>query len=257
MRLRLLLVLMMIALPCRSLLCQTRSRLQVGHDSWTFKEGAPTNVEALAQTSDGFLWLGTTGGLFRFDGVRFEAFNSPFGDQLLSTSVRSLFAPTSGGLWIGYIFGGFSFLNNGRVKNYRSDPASPTGSIYSFAQDRDGIVWAATTSGLWRFEHSTWQQIVTGFFHSLGMDRDGILWALTEGKLFYKRSDREQIQLAEENLSLTIDTKFTLDANDVVVTSPTMDQRAPNSSSNPEDRLPTYPVLRKDCAQIVDRANSF
>jgi len=66
MRFRLVLILMIIAIPCRSLLCQTRTRLQVGHDSWTFKEGAPANVEALAQTSDGFLWLGTGGGLFRF-----------------------------------------------------------------------------------------------------------------------------------------------------------------------------------------------
>lgn len=256
MRLRFVLVLMMIALPCRSLLCQTRTKLQVGHDSWTFKEGAPTNVEALAQTGDDFLWLATSGGLFRFDGVRFEAFNSPFGDQLLSTNVRALFAPPSGGLWIGYLFGGFSFLNNGRVKNYSSDPASPTGSVDNFAQDRDGIVWASTTSGVWRFEHSTWQRIAAGNFRTLGFDRDGVLWALTEGKLFYKRSDRKQLQLAEENTSFTYDTKFTVDADGAVVTSPAMDQR-PKSSSNPEDRLPAYPVLRKDCAQIVDRANSL
>jgi ligand-binding sensor domain-containing protein len=189
---------MMIALPCRSLFCQTRTRLQVGHDSWTFKEGAPANVEALAQTSDGFLWLGTGGGLFRFDGVRFEAFNSPFGDQLLSNNVRSLFAPASGGLWIGYLFGGFSFVNNGRIKNYSSDPASPTGTVINLAQDRDGIVWAATTSGLWRFEHSNWQRIASGNFNSVGFDRDGILWALTEGKVFCQRPGRKQIQLAEE-----------------------------------------------------------
>jgi signal transduction histidine kinase len=255
--LRLVLILMMIALPCRSLFCQTRTRLQVGHDTWTFKEGAPTNVEALAQTSDGFLWLGTTGGLFRFDGVHFEAFNSPFGDRLLSNSIRSLFAPASGGLWVGYLFGGFSFINNGRVKNYSSDPAKPTGSIYEFAQGRDGILWAATTSGLWRFEHSTWQQIVTSFFHSVGVDRDGVVWALTERKLFYKRPGRKQIQLAEENPSLTESTGFTVDADGVVVTSPAMDQRVLKSSSNPEDRLPAYPVLRKNCGQIIDRANTF
>jgi signal transduction histidine kinase len=257
MRLKLVLALMMIALPCGSLLGQTRTRLQVGHDSWTFKEGAPTNVEALAQTSDGYLWLGTTGGLFRFDGVRFEAFNSPFGDRLLSNNVRTLLAPASGGLWIGYLFGGFSFINKGRVKNYSSDPAAPTGSVYNLAQDRDGIVWAATTSGLWRFEHETWQQIVTGFFYSVRMDRDGVLWALTERKLFYKLPDRKQIQLAEENPSLTYDTKFTVDADGVVLTSPAMDQRASKSSSNPRDRLPAYPVLTYDCPQIVDRANSF
>jgi signal transduction histidine kinase/ligand-binding sensor domain-containing protein len=247
---------MMIALPCRSLFCQTRTRLQVGHDSWTFKEGAPANVEALAQTSDGFLWLGTGGGLFRFDGVRFEAFNSPFGDQLLSNNVHSLFAPASGGLWIGYLFGGFSFVNNGRIKNYSSDPASPTGTVINLAQDRDGIVWAATTSGLWRFEHSNWQRIASGNFNSVGFDRDGILWALTEGKVFCQRPGRKQIQLAEENRAVTLSTKFTLDADGAIVTSLAIDPRAPKSSSNPEDRLAAYPVLRKDCGQIIDGANS-
>jgi ligand-binding sensor domain-containing protein len=88
---------------------QSAPNLQVGHDFWSFKEGAPEQVSALAQTADGFLWLGTPTGLFRFDGTRFEPFHSPFGDQLLSTNVFSLFAPPSGGLWIGYTFGGFSF----------------------------------------------------------------------------------------------------------------------------------------------------
>jgi len=257
MRFRLVLILMIIAIPCRSLLCQTRTRLQVGHDSWTFKEGAPTNVEALAQTSDGFLWLGTTGGLFRFDGVRFEAFNSPSGDRLLSNSVRSLLAPASGGLWVGYLFGGFTFINNGLVKNYSSDPASPTGSINNLAQDRDGIVWAATTSGLWRLEDSTWQRIVSGYFECVGVDRDGVVWALTEGKLFCQRPGRKQMQLVDEDPSLTGNTKFTVDADGAVVTSLAMDRRAPKSSSNPEDQLPAYPVLRTDCAQLVDRANTF
>lgn len=49
--LRLVIILVMLALPCRSLFCQTSTKLQVGHDTWTFKEGAPTNVEALAQTT--------------------------------------------------------------------------------------------------------------------------------------------------------------------------------------------------------------
>jgi hypothetical protein len=91
-----------------------------GHDSWTFQQGAPADVACIAQTNDGFLWLGSPNGLFRFDGTRFEPFSSPFGDRLLATDLYSLFAPPSGGLWIGYTFGGFSFLDKGRVTNYAS-----------------------------------------------------------------------------------------------------------------------------------------
>jgi ligand-binding sensor domain-containing protein len=154
--------------------------VQVGHDSWTFKDGAPADVVCLAQTNDGFLWLGSPAGLFRFDGTRFESFRSSFGDRLLSTVLYSLFAPPSGGLWVGYTVGGFSFLDKGRVTNY----ASTTGSVFGFAQDRDGIVWAGTTSGLWRFDHSRWQRIgiewnaPVGFVTKVGFDPKGILWAL-------------------------------------------------------------------------------
>ena len=90
--------------------------MRIIHQSWTFKDGAPESVETLAQTIDGYLWLGTPSGLFRFDGIRFELFRSPFGDQLPSTNVSALFAPASGGLWIGYRFGGFSFLKNGKLQ---------------------------------------------------------------------------------------------------------------------------------------------
>src|SRR5678815_4860017 len=84
--------------------------LQLLHDAWTFKDGAPENIYALAQTTDGFLWLGTPKGLFRFDGTRFELFRSAFGTHLASTSITALYAPASGGLWIGYQFGGTCFV---------------------------------------------------------------------------------------------------------------------------------------------------
>src|ERR1700675_4078178 len=83
---------------------------RIVHQSWTFKDGAPEGVQALAQTADGYLWLGTQFGLFRFDGRHFEAFQSAFGDQLMSTSVSALMSDPAGGLWVGYLFGGFSFI---------------------------------------------------------------------------------------------------------------------------------------------------
>jgi hypothetical protein len=137
---------------------QPSAKLEIGHDFWGFKEGAPQGPTAIAQTSDGFLWLGTGSGLYRFDGTRFELFRSPFGNQLISTNISAMLAPLSGGLWIGYTFGGFSFLINGRITNY-GQIAPPTGSVINFAQNANGVLWAATTSGLWKFDHSQWQHI--------------------------------------------------------------------------------------------------
>jgi len=61
------LLLMLTSLSCPSLCCQTPrgATQQVGHDMWTFKEGAPEDIITIAQTKDGFLWLAGPTGLFR------------------------------------------------------------------------------------------------------------------------------------------------------------------------------------------------
>jgi ligand-binding sensor domain-containing protein len=48
---------------------------QLYHRSWTVREGAPSSVTSIAQTTDGFLWLGTDNGLVRFDGESFEPYS--------------------------------------------------------------------------------------------------------------------------------------------------------------------------------------
>src|SRR5437867_275958 len=75
---------------------------QLYHTSWTSIEGAPGEINALAQTTDGYLWLGTATGLFRFDGIRFQPYKPQSGQAFLQRGVRSLFAVPDGGLWVGY-----------------------------------------------------------------------------------------------------------------------------------------------------------
>jgi hypothetical protein len=232
----------------------------MGHDTWTFKDGAPADVECLAQTRDGFLWLGGPNGLFRFDGTRFEPFSSPFGDRLLSTNLYSLFAPPSGGLWIGYTFGGFSLLDKGRVTNF----AIKTRSVYGFAQDRGGIGWAATSSGLWRFDHSAWQLIgvdwnaPAGRISQAGFDSEGILWALTGGfgapmDLIYLLPGTRHFNTAEKNLSVD---GLMLDADRGVMTDPAA-RPVFDSRRGSEKKPVAYPVLTKHSLQFLDRNNGL
>ncbi len=96
-----------LALLCSSAfaLNATRGLFELHHTAWTAENGAPTVIQALAQTSDGYLWIGSTTGLFRFDGARFERFEDVFGAQLPSNNIYSLWAPPAGGLWIGYRLG--------------------------------------------------------------------------------------------------------------------------------------------------------
>lgn len=178
---------------------------QLQHDSWRFKDGAPENVRALAQTSDGFLWVGSSAGLYRFDGSKFDLFRSPFGEDLLSTNISSLCALPSGGLWIGYLFGGASFLDEGRVKNYGGEFATNGGSIWSMTQDKDGIVWAAASSGLWRFDHSRWEHVGAEWNVPLksavevAIDQDGNLWVGGDGIWLCLRSGSRRFQIVEQN----------------------------------------------------------
>jgi signal transduction histidine kinase/ligand-binding sensor domain-containing protein len=254
------LVLLIIVASVSSSFGQTprSANLQVGHESWTFKDGAPPDVTCLAQTNDGFLWLcGGPNGLVRFDGTRFEPFSSPFGDQLLSTNLYSSFAPPSGGLWIGYTLGGFSFLNKGRLTNYTSE----TGTVYGFAQDRDGIVWAGASSGLWRFDHSGWQHVGVEWdapaapATQVGFDSQGMLWALVGSfgapkDLIYLSPGAGHFKTAGRKLSVE---GFTRDVDRSVLTEPAASPMS--DSGEGSERPPVYPVLTKNL-QIVDRNNS-
>jgi ligand-binding sensor domain-containing protein len=75
---------------------------QFAHIAWTAKDGAPNAVHALAQTTDGYLWMGGPTGLYRFDGIRFEQCQPQSGQELRSEDIRTLMATPDGGLWIGY-----------------------------------------------------------------------------------------------------------------------------------------------------------
>src|SRR5262249_61987117 len=76
---------------------------QYAHTAWKSREGflPGTSVQAIAQTADGYLWLGTDTGLFRFDGLKTAAWRPPGGDSLPSDSVYRLFTARDGTLWIG------------------------------------------------------------------------------------------------------------------------------------------------------------
>jgi signal transduction histidine kinase/ligand-binding sensor domain-containing protein len=235
---------------------------QVMSQSWSVQQGAPDSIQTIAQTADGILWLGTAGGLFRFDGTRFERFRALSGDQLLSTHVFSLFAPPSGGLWVGYQFGGFSFLKNGQVKNYGGRVAATTATVYTLAQDSHGTIWAGTGSGVWRFDGSNWQELgpewdAPSGFSILGIDRADTIWVCTgvskEYKLAYLTPGSKRFREVRPRGEFY---GFTLDADQKVLTSPIEPAQAPNAKTGSGDGVQVYPIFGENGAQIVDRTNA-
>src|SRR5262245_28738296 len=95
---------------------------QLLHTAWGPSQGAPLGGAIdLAQTSDGYLWLVSPSGLFRFDGISFERVELPSDPELSSRSVISVFAPQRGGLWVSLTFGGVAFLKDRHWQVYTAD----------------------------------------------------------------------------------------------------------------------------------------
>lgn len=110
---------------------------QYAHTAWRIQDGFFTGTpQAITQTSDGYLWIGTEGGLVRFDGVRFVPWSSPKGQLLPSTRVHSLLGGGDGSLWIGTA-SGLAKWNGRDLVNIAAPPAF----IETIVQDPNGTVW--------------------------------------------------------------------------------------------------------------------
>src|SRR5262245_10979785 len=232
----------------------------IGHDVWTAKDGMPTDIGGIAQTADGSLWLGASVGLYRFDGMRFELFRPQSGPGLLSNAVFAVFAPPSGGLWIGYRFGGFSFLSHGRVTNYPVE-AKFAGTVLNFVQDRHGVVWAAATSGVWKFDGERWQHLgdemkAPETISCIGLEHGAVLWAVAAHALWYLRPDGQRFESVSNDLralSGYTDTGvfgLTTDPDGFVVTGPSWLSSGLPKSGGPSEAA----LLEPYSVAIVDRA---
>lgn len=196
-------------LPCQGLRGIDRDRTieQLHHTSWTLKDGGPGEVRALAQTTDGYLWIGAGDGLFRFDGVRFEPFAPDRGDPFQQRAIYSLLATPDGGLWVGFWSGGACFIKDGIARHYNETDGLPARAVLAFLVDRQGITWAATGSGgLARLEGSRWRMIgadwnFEGTPLSLLEDRDGTIWVGTLNSVLSLAPGSHKFNLAADQLT--------------------------------------------------------
>lgn len=157
------------------------------HSAWTTRDGAPGTVIAIAQTDDGYLWLASQVGLYRFDGVRFERFNPLPGQPEIDGAVQSLFTPASGGLWVGMYYGGAYFVEGDKVTSYGIHEGLPSRTATRFAQDLDGRIWLASTKGLYRLDGKRFvrqdgaEDAPDPLLLDLLVDREGTVWATGYG----------------------------------------------------------------------------
>lgn len=164
-----------------------RALTQYRLDGWQTEQGLPQNaVSALAQTRDGYLWIGTLGGLARFDGVRFTTFDPVQHPDFAAQPVLGLLQDDQGNLWIGHNKGA-AIYRDGKFRQAYASPEKSDQRVWSFAQGPDGVVWAATNHGLVRWDKGAvtyFDQrhgLPTERLRALTFDRDGVLWIATSG----------------------------------------------------------------------------
>jgi signal transduction histidine kinase/ligand-binding sensor domain-containing protein len=126
--------------PCASALDPALDVSQYAHTAWKVRDGfAKGAIFAIAQTPDGYLWLGTEFGLFRFDGVRAVPWQPPADEQLPNNFIQSLLVGRDGALWIG-TSRGLASWKDGKLTNY---PELAGLGIRAQLEDAEGTVWIA------------------------------------------------------------------------------------------------------------------
>ena len=132
-------IILLACCPCASALNPSLDINQYAHSAWTIREGffkGPIN--AIAQTPDGYLWLGTDFGLLRFDGVRNVPWWPPAGEHLPSGLITGLLAARDGRLWIG-TDKGLAGWKDGKLSHC---PELAGQFVATLLEDREGAIWA-------------------------------------------------------------------------------------------------------------------
>jgi len=155
--------------------------------AWTEKTGLPPGeVLSITQDLDGYLWLGTSTGLVRFDGQTFAAWGAKGEPPLPGRGVPALVSDRDGSLWIGFGgSGGVSRIRGATIVNYAEGDGLPQGPIMALLQDRSGAVWAGARGGLARFRDGRWVSIYADReVASVFEDRTGVIWTGTSMGVF-------------------------------------------------------------------------
>jgi len=147
--------------------------------------------------------LGSSAGLFRFDGEHFEPFTLSDGTTPITGDVSALYADNDGRIWIGMRFGQAYSIHDGVLKAYGPPDGLPSHTIWQFAVRYDGTIWIQSSVGLFRLSGSRWEAVGVDWGYparhgySLLADRNGALWSYGPDGAFVLRPDANKFdQLA-------------------------------------------------------------
>ncbi|MDE5993777.1 MAG: hypothetical protein K2G87_12095, partial [Oscillospiraceae bacterium] len=144
------------------------------------RSGLPTGeANDVLQTADGYVWVGSYGGLIRYDGTEFRNFSTE--GILPSSSVRMLFEDSAGKLWIGTNDAGVFVYENGSITQPDGQPQDTFLCVRGFAEGADGVIYACSNSGIAEINEGTMQiydipELSGQTVYSVAVDKFGRVW---------------------------------------------------------------------------------
>src|SRR5262245_46714586 len=124
------------------------AQAQSHFDSLTTADGMPQNsVLSIAQTPDGYLWVGTYEGLARFDGADFMVFNNVNTPEIKSNFIAALLVDRRGNLWIGTNGGGLVRRAGNDFVRYSTADGLLSNFIRCLFEGADGSIWVGSGNG--------------------------------------------------------------------------------------------------------------
>jgi ligand-binding sensor domain-containing protein len=161
------------------------SALQYGLRVWQTDEGLPHNyVQAIAQTQQGDLWIGTLNGLARFDGIRFTVYEPGNTPSMKNARINALLSTRDGSLWIGGGSGMLLQWKEGRFISHGESAALGSNPVLTIFESRDGSIWIGTRDGALQFTNGQFKKInrdavMSRTVRQFCEDRQGQLWLAT------------------------------------------------------------------------------
>jgi ligand-binding sensor domain-containing protein/two-component sensor histidine kinase len=173
----------------------TKKLSQCVHQTWTVRNGLPTDeLQAITQTRDGYLWIGTEEGLARFDGWNFTVFDKKSG-QLPGSFVYRLLEDSSGVLWIG-TDGGLVRYTAGKFETVGAEAGLKNTFVYGIAQGEAGSLWVSADYKLWRYRGGVFtcfdplkQGKDLGGVIDVTVDKKDMVWVILKGGIVCRFSD--------------------------------------------------------------------
>ncbi len=169
--------------------------------------GLPTSeANAIVQTREGFLWIGSYAGLIRYDGCTFERMDSTTG----IANVVELFEDSRGRLWIGTNDSGLAVMEKGELRIWGEEDGLASSKVGLLAEDASGTIYAGTTSGIsmilpdMRLRPLDDERINDAYMDSMEAGIDGRLWCLTrDGAMFTLRDGKVETYLDGKDAPLS------------------------------------------------------